>query len=119
MTSWMEERDRLLAQTQAFVQGVAAANPFRPTSPPQPAAAVGPVDAPLPVVVQSVIPASDKAAELKRKPSPISERDEITKRVAAFQAHQHRLAAEREAYYKRVQLQIRTGLGNDLKPDGL
>ena len=34
MTSWMEERDRLVAQTQAFVQQVAAAHPKDSVRPP-------------------------------------------------------------------------------------
>ena len=38
MTSWMKERDRLLAQTLAFVQGVTAKRPITETSAAQPIA---------------------------------------------------------------------------------
>ncbi|UZE46795.1 hypothetical protein ONR75_17195 [Rhodopseudomonas sp. P2A-2r] len=41
------------------------------------------------------------------------------RRVAAFKAHQHRLIKERESYYASVQSQIRTVLGDDVKPRGL
>jgi hypothetical protein len=106
MTSWMEERDRLVAQTLAFVQGVAAATSFHPAAPPA-AAPVSPHQAkttPLPAPSRVHAPASD--------------RDEIMRRVAAFKAHQHRLIKERESYYASVQTQIRTVLGHDLKPQG-
>jgi hypothetical protein len=107
MTSWMEERDRLVAQTLAFVQGVAAATPFRSAAPP----AVAPV--PPHQAQPTPLPASP------RLPAPVSERDEIMQRVAAFKAHQHRLIKERESYYASVQSQIRTVLGNDVTPRGL
>lgn len=106
MTSWMEERDRLVAQTLAFVQGVAAAPPFRPA----PCAAAPAPPHPTQPKLQPASP---------RMPAPVSERDEIMRRVAAFKAHQHRLIKERETYYASVQSQIRTVLGNDVNPRGL
>jgi hypothetical protein len=108
MTSWMEERDRLVAQTLAFVQGVAAANPFRPAATPAASPAPPQLAQPKPLPLSS----SSRAP-------PVSERDEIMRRVAAFKAHQHRLIKERETYYASVQSQIRTVLGNDIKPGGL
>ena len=78
MTSWMQERDRLMAQTLAFVQGVTGARPVivdRPDEPPQ-GAQPNPVAETLPhdIVVEprppaAAIPPHDQAAEPIRIPS--------------------------------------------------
>jgi hypothetical protein len=39
---------------------------------------------------------------------PISERDEIRKRVSNFRAHQEKMAREREEYYSRIKSQMMT-----------
>jgi hypothetical protein len=39
-------------------------------------------------------------------------RKEIQNRVAAFQAHQHRFHAEREAYFKSVLTKVRSAIEN-------
>lgn len=109
MTSWMKERDRLVAQTLAFVQGVAAAKPFLAATPP----------AAPPAPPQLAEPKTLPRTPSSRVPAPVSERDEIMRRVAAFKAHQHRLIKERESYYASVQSQIRTVLENDVKPRSL
>lgn len=128
MPSWMEERDRLIAQAQAFVQQVAAANP-RVSSRPEveklladKAEAIAPAPSP-PEVSAPIAPTAD--AILATRPIPIasatpaarlpavSERTDIQQRVAAFRARQARMNAEREAYYETMQAKIRAGLGND------
>ena len=92
--SWISERDRLIADTMAFVQEVASA---------QPAAA-----APL-------------AAEIERAPGPLAPvkdalmelddlRDDIRARVAAFKARQKAFQDDRETYFKSVLEKMRTPL---------
>jgi chorismate mutase len=142
MTSWKEERDRLVTQTLAFVQRVAAANPgasrlhksvqhlrepiavsatpevtAMPTTP-------ATVDSPPPVEVSPEIgtlgsgappPRLLAAAMLANQAlySTASERAEIIQRVAAFKARQSQIGREREAYYETMQARIRSVLGND------
>lgn len=129
MTSWMKERDRLVEQTRAFVQGVAAAHPIQArklaATPPSPAEAASapalPVTAPAPVAaatpaaqIQVAPPQAVPVLPMQPLPSIGSERDAITKRVAAFRAHQDRLIRERETYYATVQAKIRDVLGNEI-----
>ena len=117
MTSWMEERDRLVAQTQAFVQQVAAAHPKD---------LAGPVEkAPIETVETAAIeaaapdmPALDAApaavaAPVRRVVPVASERSDIQARVAAFRARQARMNEEREAYNQTMQAKIRKQLGNE------
>lgn len=126
MTSWMKERDRLVEQTLAFVQGVAAAHPIQvgtiaaPLTSPLPVEIATP---PLPVApepIEAATPAvpvqaaTSQAAPAPSLPSIGSERAAITKRVAAFRAHQDRLIRERETYYATVQAKIRDVLGNEV-----
>lgn len=133
MTSWMEERDRLVAQTQAFVQQVAAAHPkhaVRPEiekilveqepvkaaietpAPPAPSdlpARTGPVAPASLAMPMAVLEAPTRALR------PVdSERSDILARVATFRARQARMNEEREAYYKTVQAKIRSELGNEV-----
>lgn len=141
MKPWMKERDLLLQQTLAFVQGVVAAKPTR-------IASTGPVALSAPPAAGSQAfgsqafgsqAAGSQAAGsvvaamhdeiLGRPASPpvlrdrvlpqqllpaVSERADILKRVAAFRAHQDRLLQERETYYATVQAKIRTVLGNEM-----
>jgi len=125
MTSWMEERDRLVAKTLAFVQGVAAAHPTKAAQPvPAEAAVIAPSESvPAPSVVASQVVSQATAAQqtapvatVPAKPtasSDISERAYITQRVAAFRARQGRMIEEREAYYETVKAKIQTVLGNE------
>ena len=141
MASWKEERDRLVAQTLAFVQQVAAAHPAAAgklglgstrTSAEAEIALLssGPDIIELPKVIDEPIadsvpvgvdlgapPVSTNiAADLPKRPlqySTISERSDITQRVAAFKAHQMTLNREREVYYDSVQARIRSSLRND------
>ena len=124
VATWMEERDRLVEQTRAFVAGVAAAA----------APAQGPADVqekaagPTAPAEATVAPYPDNAVKpiqaphIARKLKPaaaVSERAEISQRVAAFQAHQSRVSREREAFYEATQSKIRDVLGNEIKPTPL
>ena len=124
MTSWMEERDRLLAQTQAFVQQVAAAHPVKvaidktaidvaeietvaavevalPAEPAQAPILVTVVEPPAPIAT---------AKEIMALRPIVSERSQIMERVAAFRARQARINDERDAYYETMQSKIRSEL---------
>ena len=137
MKPWMKERDLLLQQTLAFVQGVVAAKPTRiastgPVALSAPPAAGSPVDvssAGVSSVELSSVAAAAHDDILSRPASPpifsqrvlprqvlppASERADILKRVAAFRAHQGRLLQERETYYETVQAKIKTVLGNEM-----
>jgi hypothetical protein len=125
MASWQEERDRLIAQTQDFVEQVAAASPrvappFAPKaanattqlrfSPPETLAPPGRPDvAVAPIAVPDPQPRYDA----------ISDRAEILERVAAFRIRQSQLARDRETYYEEMQARIRKTLRNDSGPDRL
>ncbi|WP_299803755.1 hypothetical protein [Tardiphaga sp.] len=129
----MEERDRLVAQTQAFVQQVAAAHPKETARPeieqilvdkvavtaaaidaPAPPAQAGPAPAaPLTAVAQPVAPTAVSAAPARSLPPVVSERAEILERVAAFRARQAQMNEEREAYYETIKAKIRSDLGNE------
>jgi hypothetical protein len=144
MASWKEERDRLVAQTLAFVQQVAAAHPAAASKfglassrtfatseadylSPAPdivemhQATGEPIADIAPVGIETGIPMpADIAADLpKRSPrySAASERSDIAQRVATFKARQMTLNREREAYYDSVQARIRTSLMNDTGSD--
>jgi hypothetical protein len=138
MASWKEERDRLVAQTLAFVQQVAAAHPrpneTRPVEQLSPAQIVSVLSAD---IVQPSAPPIDNAPSASEmgtrgtaivtEPqvltaamlpnhalySPVSERADITKRVATFKARQSQIGREREAYYEAMQARIRTSLSPD------
>lgn len=134
MTTWMEERDRLMARTQAFVQQVAAAHPqvsARPeieklladkaeaiapaASPPE---VVAPV-APTANAVLAVRPIATASAPPAARLPPVSERSDIMERVAAFRARQARMNAERETYYETMRAKIRSELRNEPGSDRL
>jgi hypothetical protein len=117
MTSWMEERDRLVAQAAAFVQQVAAAHPVKTEVDKAPiSVAVGetveialpaePAQAPIRVAIAETATVAS-AREIKALRPLASERSEIMQRVAAFRARQARLNDERDAYYETMQSKIR------------
>jgi hypothetical protein len=101
MKWWMRERDQLIEQTLAFVEGVAAARPVR-------------TDAAVPARVEPPRPAEP--------PKPVgpgfmaSERAEIERRVANFKAHQQKFQREREAHYNAVFSKTRVTPGNPTRP---
>jgi hypothetical protein len=132
MTSWMEERDRLVAQTAAFVQQVAALHPHVSSRPeieklladkaeaiePAPPAVEAPV-APTASAVLATRPTAIASRPPAERLKPVSERSDIMERVAAFRARQARMNAERESYYETMRAKIRSKLGNEPGNDRL
>lgn len=118
MASWMEERDRLVAQAAAFVQQVAAAHPQISARPEienllaDRSVAIEPA----PFAPAAAAPQAEPAMPIVQPPAPrlqqMSERSDIQERVAAFRARQARMNDEREAYYETVRAKIRSQLGN-------
>ena len=112
MKHWMRERDQLIEQTLAFVQGVAAATPARP------AAAAFARAAPAKRVEQAG-PAEPSKPERFTPigPAPMaSERAEIERRVANFKAQQQKFQRAREAHYDAIFLKARATPGNRSRP---
>jgi hypothetical protein len=119
MKLWMRERDQLIEQTLAFVQGVAAAKPAR-------AAAASPARAEPAKPAAQAIPA-ELAREMPRPAgiSPIiappglipmaSERAEIERRVAKFKAQQQKFQRAREAHYDAIFSKARATPGNQTR----
>jgi hypothetical protein len=105
MKLWMRERDQLIEQTLAFVEGVAAARPRRS----EPAKKLEPV--------KQAEPArkAEPAIELPKPAAPpamASERAEIERRVANFKANQQKFQRAREAHYDAIFLKARATPGN-------
>jgi len=112
MMLWMRERDQLIEQTMAFVQGVAAAKPAR-------AAAAGPAWTEPAKPVAQTQPAEPSRPE---RFAPIgldpmaSERAEIERRVAKFKAQQQKFQRAREAHYDAIFSKARATPGNQPRP---
>jgi hypothetical protein len=111
MKLWMRERDQLIEQTMAFVQGVAAAKPARvaPAGPAQaepakPVAQARPAEPSKPagIVVMGIAPMA-------------SERAEIERRVANFKAQQQKFQRAREAHYDAIFSKARATPGNQTR----
>jgi hypothetical protein len=113
MKHWMRERDQLIEQTLAFVEGVAAARPARTV-------------AAAPVRAEPAKPAEQaRLAAEPPKPAgfaPIrvvamaSERAEIERRVANFKAQQQKFQRAREADYDAIFSKARATPGNPSRP---
>jgi hypothetical protein len=123
MKLWMRERDQLIEQTMAFVQGVATAKPAR-------AAAVGPARPEPAKPVAQASPAElarELPSELPRPAgiAPIiapmglapmaSERADIERRVAKFKAQQQKFQRAREAHYDAIFSKARATPGNQTR----
>lgn len=105
MKWWMRERDQLIEQTLAFVEGVAAARPVR-------ADVAAPAQAEPPKPVEPA-----KSVEKPMGPAFMaSERAEIERRVANFKAHQQKFQREREAHYNATFAKTRVTPGNPTRP---
>jgi hypothetical protein len=111
MKLWMRERDQLIEQTLAFVQGVAAAKPARaaavapaPAEPAKPVAQTGPAEPSKP----------ERFAPIGLAPMA-SERSEIERRVANFKAQQQKFQRAREAHYDAIFLKARATPGNQTR----
>jgi hypothetical protein len=126
VASWMEDRDRLVEQTRAFVAGVAAAiAPLRiavashPEQPQSEAAAFEMTGDPVRRVALDAAKPLTMPPRLRSIAPATSERTEIAQRVSAFRAHQARVSQEREAFYDATQSKIRNVLGNESKREPL
>jgi hypothetical protein len=110
MKLWMRERDQLIEQTLAFVEGVAAAKPAR-------AAAVGPARAePGKPVAQTGPAEPPKPEKFAAVGVPmVSERAEIERRVAKFKAQQQKFQRAREADYDAIFSKARATPGNQTR----
>jgi hypothetical protein len=86
MNEWTKQRDLLIEETLAFVQGVAAVAPKTSDSP-EPD-----VPSPRPVGAEVLTP----------KGRLDMERAVVKKRIADFAAHQRKFQQEREEYYERT-----------------
>lgn len=108
MKSWMQERDRLIAETNAFVQAVAAST--RRLVKAQTAAAS------TNQVQKAVQPIRLEPEQAEAPPKPVDrltplarmdERAEIAKRIASFKAHQARFSEDREKFFRSVMTKIK------------
>jgi hypothetical protein len=107
MKLWMRERDQLIEQTMAFVEGVAAAGPSRArTAVPPPPEASRQLEPP-----RIAGPAKPAAPYCM-----VSERAEIQQRVANFKAQQQKFQRAREAHYDEIFLKTRATAGNASPP---
>jgi len=112
MKLWMRERDQLIEQTLAFVEGVAAAKPARAAvaaparaEPAKPVAQAGPAEPSKPAGI----------AAMGLAPMA-SERAEIERRVANFKAQQQKFQRAREAHYDAIFSKARATPGNQTRP---
>jgi hypothetical protein len=119
MKLWMRERDQLIEQTLAFVEGVAAAKPGRAAAiglaraePAKPAAQASPAELPRelprPAGIAPII------APLGLAPMA-SERADIERRVAKFKAQQQKFQRAREAHYDAIFSKARATPGNQTR----
>jgi chorismate mutase len=98
---WMRERDQLIEQTRAFVEGIAAARPAGMAVAPV-GQVVKPAEPPRPIE----LPAMSALAPCA------SERAEIEHRVAKFKAQQQKFQRQREADYHKIFSKTRPAEGN-------
>jgi hypothetical protein len=109
MKHWMRERDQLIEQTLAFVEGVAAARPARAVAAAparaEPAEQARPVEPPKPAGFAPI-----------RVVAMASERAEIERRVANFKAQQQKFQRAREAHYDAIFSKARATPGNQTRP---
>jgi len=115
MKLWMRERDQLIEQTMAFVQGVAAAKPVRAAAfgparaePAKPAAQASPAELPTELPRLTGIPPMGLAPMA-------SERADIERRVAKFKAQQQKFQHAREAHYDAIFSKARATPGNQTR----
>lgn len=117
MTTWMEERDLLIAQTMAFVREVAAAAPTRDRPPNLPieqetveAQTDDVLNAEQPIEVGRVA-APPQVARLRPR-SGVDERAEILNRVASFKANQAKFLQDRDKFFRAAMTRIEDSAGS-------
>jgi hypothetical protein len=121
MKLWMRERDQLIEQTMAFVQGVAAARPVRTAlvaparaEPAKPVGQASPVELPTAELPRPAGIAPIGLAPIGLAPMA-SERAEIERRVANFKAQQQKFQRAREADYDAIFSKARATPGNQTR----
>jgi hypothetical protein len=121
MKLWMRERDQLIEQTMAFVQGVAAAKPARAAAqarpePARPVAQASMAELPRETLTELPGPAgiAPLIAPLGLAPMA-SERAEIERRVAKFKAQQQKFQRAREDHYDAIFSKARATPGNQTR----
>ena len=119
MKLWMRERDQLIEQTLAFVQGVAAAKPARAAAAsPAQAEPAKPAAQAIPPELARELPGPAGIAPIIALPrlAPMaSERAEIERRVAKFKAQQQKFQRAREAHYDAIFSKARATPGNQTR----
>jgi hypothetical protein len=99
--SWMEQRDRLIADTLAFVKEISAERPELAARLQQSARAEHTNPAPLIPDRPPVIPDRPSFIAERLKPLEVVDmREDIRARVAAFRATQKAMQDQREIYFK-------------------
>jgi hypothetical protein len=111
MKLWMRERDQLIKQTLAFVEGVAAAKPARAALPGR--ALAGPAK-PVAQAGSAEPPKPEKFVAMGLPPMA-SERAEIERRVAKFKAQQQKFQRAREDHYDAIFSKARATPGNQTR----
>jgi chorismate mutase len=112
MKHWMRERDQLIEQTLAFVEGIAAARPARTI-----AAAAARAEPVKPVEQAKPAEPPNPAGHAPiRVVAMASERAEIERRVANFKAQQQKFQRAREADYDAIFSKARATPGNPSRP---
>ena len=110
---WVQERDLLVAQTLTFVQSITGTKPevqARAEAPTE-LANLGEIERP---ILLQTAPATEPKAE-----SSSGLREEISRRVAAFRAHQQLFDRERDAYCDAVVTRLRASLGGQAASTGV
>src|ERR1700730_6370042 len=103
MSNWKAERDAFVSETMAFVEAVRSQRPIstEAVAPIQQPLGVPDFQQPAPTVSEHAHVVSDEtAAQPRLEPMKWggSEREELRKRIATFNAHQQRFTQEREEY---------------------
>jgi hypothetical protein len=100
--SWIEDRDLLLAETQALISELSGAKPSVATPPPV---------APIYQFEPAQDPSPFEPLQFERiEPLPtVNQRQEIANRLTAFSATQARFQREREAYSVAILNKARAG----------
>jgi hypothetical protein len=119
MKSWIQERDRLIAETMAFAKEIAASTP----APVKAQIATAPTDQ----VQEAGQPIQVEPEQAEAPPKPIDrrtplarmdERAEIARRIASFKAHQARFSEDREKFFRSVMTKIENqGRSANLRKD--
>ena len=119
---WTEERDLLIAQTEAFVQSVAGSGKKSEIETrAQARIEFAPVESvPVEFTQVNAIEKIERPLEIvpvmRPRPLPRSEvREEIQGRVAAFRAHQQLFHRDREEYFNSVLARLRASTHNQPK----